>query len=327
MQRYLSWPQNRSRRRATACCILALAVTLICVGCTHRENTRATQEDKTAQLGTSTKLPTDRATHKDSELATLNMAVIPWQVSAEQEKQLQPLADYLTKTLGRPVKFQITKDYDTSVNLLVEGKVELAYLGAFSYIKARLANPQVQPIVAPIEKTTGRPWYTSIIVVNSDSSIKSLKDLKGKRFAFVSKSSTSGYLVPMAQFNDIGIEPDRDFGKVTYAGSHDKVKEELIAGKVDAIADDKRSYLAQQKAGKLDSSKYNIIWESQPIPNAPIVASSKLPPQLIADLKKAFIKAPDGLLDPSGSESAGYTLAQDEDYTPMRKLQERLGLK
>lgn len=320
MQQHLPHKVQRSRRRSAACFMLALTVMASGAGCTQTpQSSIATQQDTAAPASTTNK-PGD-------ELATLNMAIIPWQVSAEQEKQLQPLADYLTKTLNRPVKFQISKDYDTSVNLLVEGKVDLAYLGAFAYINARLRDPKVQPIVAPIDKTTGRPWYTSAIIVNNASGIKTLKDLKGKRFAFVSKLSTSGYLVPMAHFKDMKIVPERDFSQVKYAGSHDKVKTALIAGEVDAIADDKRSYVAQKKAGNFDPSKYKIIWESKPIPNSPIVASRNLSPQLIADLKKAFVNAPDGLLDPTGSESAGYTLAQDEDYTPIRKLQERLEVK
>lgn len=319
MQQLLFWTRNRSYKRAATSFILALTVTYSCLACTQPS------ENTTTPPSTSSQPSSDSNT--EDELNTLNMAVIPWQVSAEQEKQLQPLADYLSKTLGKPVKFQITKDYDTSIDLLVTGKVEMAFLGPLSYVKAHLRDPQVQPIVAPIEKTTGRPWYTSAIVVNNGSGIKTLKDLKGKRFAFVSKSSTSGYLVPLAHFKDIGINPERDFATVKYAGSHDKAKADLLAGKVDAIADDKRSYLQQQKEGNIDPSKYKIIWESDPIPLSPIVVSSKLPSQLVIDLKKAFVNSPEGLLDPSGSQSAGYTLVEDRDYTPIRKLLERLKLK
>lgn len=312
MQQPLTWMGHR----LPTCWLLALVVACTAAGCT--------QTPENASQFPNSKFASEGAAKANTDQATLNMAVIPWQVSAEQEKKLQPLAEYLTKTLGRPVQFEIAKDYDTAVDLLVEGKVDLAFLGAVTYVKARLRNPQVQPLVAPIEKTTGRPWYTSAIVVNSAKGIEKLEDLKGKRFGFVTKSSTSGYLVPMAHFKDLGIDPDRDFAAVNYAGSHDKSKAALIAGEVDAIADDKRSLLAQQKAGKLDPSKYKIIWESQPIPNTPIVASSKLSQPLILELKKAFINAPEGLLDPSGSESAGYTLVQDEDYTPVRKLLERV---
>ncbi len=325
MPQYVSWSLKRLHHSATLLS-LALAVTLMSVGCMPRENPSATQPDTAASSGTSAKPTVEGSSNSGAELATLNMAVIPAQITANQEK-LQPLADYLTKTLGRPVKFQVTKDYDTAVNLLVEGKVELAYLGALTYIKARQRDPQIEPLVAPIEKTTGRPWYNSIIVINSDSGIKTLEDLKGKRFAFVSKSSTSGYLVPLAHFKDIGIDPDRDFVTVNFAGDHQKAKEQLISGKVDAIADDKPSYLAQEKAGKIDTSKYKIIWESSPIPNLPIVASSKLSAQVKADLKKAFINAPEGLIDITNAEGIGYTLIQDSDYESMRKLQKSLGLK
>ncbi|MBD1943646.1 phosphate/phosphite/phosphonate ABC transporter substrate-binding protein [Coleofasciculus sp. FACHB-712] len=321
MQKHLSWTRNRSYKRAVTCFILALSVTYSCVACTQLS------ENTTTPLSPSSQPLSDSSRNTGEELKTLNMAVIPWQVSAEQEKQLQPLADYLSKTLGKPVKFQITKDYDTSIDLLVTGKVEMAFLGPLSYVKAHLRDPQIKPIVAPIERTTGRPWYTSAIVVNNASGIKTIKDLKGKRFAFVSKSSASGYLVPLAYFQDIGINPERDFATVKYAGSHNKAKADLLAGKVDAIADDKRSYLQQQKEGNIDPLKYKIIWESDPIPLSPIVVSSKLPSQLVINLKKAFVNSPEGLLDPSGSESAGYTLVEDRDYTPIRKLQERLKLK
>ncbi|HEY9875970.1 MAG TPA: phosphate/phosphite/phosphonate ABC transporter substrate-binding protein [Candidatus Obscuribacterales bacterium] len=305
---------------------LILAFTLLSVGCTQQSETpQRIQIDKAGSQNGSQ--PLDQSSNSGKEPATLNMATIPWQVAANQQQQLQPLADYLSKTVGRPVKFQVAKDYDTAINLLVEGKVDLAQLGPLTYVKAKQRNPQLQPIVAPIEKTTGRPWYTSVIVVKNNSGINNLKDLKGKRFAFVSKSSASGYLVPLGALKGIGIEPEQDFAAVSYAGSHDKVKDELISGKVDAIANDKRSYVAQQKAGKIDSTKYKVIWESQPIPNTPIVASSKLPPQELTAIKKAFINAPEGIIDPSGSESAGYTLVQDEDYTPIRNLQQRLGLK
>ena len=317
MEQPLIWVKQRQRILANASLFLALVACCMSAACTQTP-------DNATSSPNSTQSQVDSPTKAGKELEPLNMAMIPWQVSTEQEKKLQPLADYLSQTLGRPVKFQITKDYDTSVDLLVQGKVDLAFLGALTYIKARLRDPQIQPIVAPIDKITGRPWYTSVIVANSAKKIETIKDLKGQRFAFVSQSSTSGYLVPMAHFKESNIEPNRDFYSVIYPGSHDKVKTALIAGEVDAIATDKRSFLGQQKAGEIDTTKYKIIWESQPIPNTPIVASSKLPPQLIQDLKKAFVNAPEGLVDHSGSESAGYTLVHDEDFTLVRKLQERL---
>jgi phosphonate transport system substrate-binding protein len=66
-----------------------------------------------------------------------------------------------------------------------------------TYIKAHDRNPNIKPLVLPIEQITGRPWYIGVIIANSEQDINSLQDLKGKRFAFVNPSSTSGFLMAM----------------------------------------------------------------------------------------------------------------------------------
>jgi phosphonate transport system substrate-binding protein len=255
----------------------------------------------------------------------LRVAVIPWQSPEEQQQKLQPLADYLQKILQRPVSFQISKDYATAVDLLVNQEVDMAYLAALTYIKARDRNPNIEPLVVPIDQITGRPWYTSIIIADTTKGIKSLSDLKGKRFAFVSPSSTSGFLMPLNGFQKQGIEPTRDFTKIRYSGSHDKAQTDLKAGIVDAIAEDRASFLRSQKSGKLSPTKYKIIWESDPIPSPPIVINTKkFSPEVIAKLRQALIDAPVGVVDVSGTKSAGYTLGKDADFEQIRQIYHQL---
>ncbi len=306
---------ERLHSRSVASSVIAVILTVVSVGC------QPSKSDKVADQ------KTQQSTKPDQQLTSLNIAVIPAKNPIEQQKSLQPLADYLTKTLGKQVNFQIGKDYNTPVKLLAEGQVQIAYLGPLTYVEAKQLNPQIKPIVAPIDKNTGRPWYTSVIVTNTNR-INDVNDLKGKRFAFVSESSTSGYLMPLGYFKEMGIAPERDFTKVKFSGSHAQVKTDLESGEVDAIADDKPSYLTEQKAGRFNSQKYKIIWESSPIPQGPIVIlADKVSPELVTNLKKALVSASEGLVDVNGAEAAGYTLVQDEDYEPIRKLQAQLKLK
>lgn len=264
------------------------------------------------------------SSNSEKPVTELNMAIIPSVSSEKQKEDIQQLEEYLTKTLSLPVKISLAKNYQESIDLLVEGKVEIAYLGPFSYIKAKERNPNLEPLVAHIEKSTARPWYTSIIVVNTAAGINNFQDLKGKRFGFTSPSSTSGFLVPIAHFQEIQIVPERDFAAVEYAGGHDKNVEALIGGKVDAIAVEKNAYLNFLQAGKLLEDKYKLIWESNPIPNSPIVISSQLPSKLKSQLQIAFINAPEGLANVGGTRAAGYTAVRDEDYDLIRKIQKSL---
>ena len=306
---------NFNRTKVVACFCLVWAIHLLSVACTsklksdHNElNSNSYNNELQEQL------------QDQVSLEKLNIAVIPHLSSSEQAKKIQLLEDYLEKDLSLPVNIQLTQNYQKSVDLLVEGKVEMAYLGAVTYIQARERNPQLEAILAPIDKTTGRPWYTSVIVANTEKEIETSNDLINKRFSFVNQASTSGYLIPTMHLKEQGINPEQDFISVQYAGSHDKNLAALQSGIVDAIAIDKKTYLRQQKSGKIDTTKYQIIWESEPIPSTPLVISSQLPPVLISAIKKALIKAPEGLVSLDGSESIGYTLVQDEDYELIRRM-------
>lgn len=298
---------------------LAITLTLLNTACQS-----PSQNPQAQKVSVTSSTQVEKASNRDQQLEELKIAMIPSQSSQEQARKRQELAQYLEEVLGIPVNFQVTEDYEESIDLLVEGKVDIAFLSGFTYVKARERNPQVEPILAPIEKGTDQPWYKSVIVVNADSEINTIEDLKGNNFSFVNPSSTSGYLVPSAYLKTVGIYPEKDFTTVQFAGSHNKNLNALKTGKVEAIAINQPTYLNAVKEGKLSVDEYKLIWESDPITNAPIVISSELPSQVKTDLQKAFLDAPKDLIAVSGAKSDGYTLVQDEDYEPIRKLQEFL---
>jgi phosphonate transport system substrate-binding protein len=163
------------------------------------------------------------------------------------------------------------------------------------------------------------------MIVAANSSITSLKDLKGKRVAFVSPSSTSGYLLPLAALRQAGIEPERDFAEVIFGGTHAKTEALLETGAVDAIATNIPSYLKRQTLGRLTPQNSRVFWESQPVPHSPFLVATDLPPEIIEKLKEAFLTVPPGLQDIVGTQAEGYTLVIASDYEPIKQLRIRLG--
>ncbi|MTJ11695.1 phosphate/phosphite/phosphonate ABC transporter substrate-binding protein [Anabaena sp. UHCC 0187] len=258
-------------------------------------------------------------------LPSLKIGILPLQNFQNQQRMIKQFDSYLEKFLGRTVDIQLAKNYDEAVNWLVEEKVDIAYLGPLTYLEALDRGAKIEPLVASIDKNTGQPWYRACIIIKSDSSIHSLSDLKGRRVAFIDKLSTAGYLMPLAAFKKLNIDPNQDFKKFIYTGSHTKSMEALENGIVDAIATHIPFYTKQKRMGKFPQNS-RILWESDPMPQFPVVVLKKLPPELIKQLKQAFINTPDGIEDINGTESAGYTLVSASDYESIQQIRKDLNL-
>lgn len=307
--------KNNCSRRASAAFLLVAIFAFLNASC----STKISTTDNLV-------IPAAAARSNDN-IQPLIIGVLPTQSFKEQQRMIEPLEKYLEKSLETEVNFQIASDYKQIVKWLVDGKIDMAYVAAVSYLEALEQGAEIEPLVAPIDKYTGRPWYRAAIVVKADSNIKTLKQLKGKRVEEVNKSSTSGYLMPFSALNELGINPKREFKQVIYPGTHAKTLEALKNGDIDAAATNIPYYLKQQKMGKLKPEEFRVIWESPPIPPSLIVVSKKLGADSIKKLKISFLNTPEGIEDIFGRQSAGYTSVEDADYTPIRKLRANLNWK
>ncbi|WP_199307207.1 phosphate/phosphite/phosphonate ABC transporter substrate-binding protein [Alkalinema sp. FACHB-956] len=254
----------------------------------------------------------------------LRIGVQPTYNKADQEAMIKPLDAHLEKVLGQQVDFIIAKDYRDGVDMLVDGRANAFYGGVVSYFEALERGANVIPLVAPIDADTVRPWYRSCFIVAVNSPIKTLKDLKGKRVAFVNRSSTSGYLIPVAALKQEGIDPDRNFAQVMFGGTHTETEALLATNQVDAIATNLSTYDQWKKEGKAENAR--VIWQSDPVPHAPVMVSRDMPPELLEKLTEAFLTTPVGIQDLMGAKSAGYTLVEPEDYNSIGELRRQLNL-
>ncbi len=254
----------------------------------------------------------------------LTFVAVPASDAETQKKTLPALMDYLGEQLGRQVQFQLAEDYDAAIAMLASGEAQLGVLGPFAYVKAKEVNAQIEPIAAAIDDETKRPWYTSIIIARADRNIQTFADLKGRRFGFVSPSSTSGFLVPSYALQQQQITPESDFAEVIYTGNHTQSIADLVADKVDAVSVERSALSRAIAEGLLTDTNYVQLWESDPIPESPFVINQKFPLDLIAPLKSALINS-QGLTNDSGIESSGYTTVTDSDYELIRDVQKAVG--
>jgi len=230
-----------------------------------------------------------------SAQGTLKVSAIPDEAPTELQRKFVPLGKYLERQTGMKVEFIPVTDYAAVVESLATGRIDMAWLGGFTFVQAsKRTNGAAIPIVQREEDTR----FTSKFVT-SNPQIKTLADLKGKTFAFGSPASTSGHLMPRYFLIQAGIEPDRDFKNVAFSGAHDATVAFVQSGKVDAGVLNASVYdkLVEQK--KIDPDKVRVFAVTPPYYDYNWTVRGGMDPALVKKLTEAFLK-----LDPKNPEHA-----------------------
>lgn len=171
------------------------------------------------------------ATAAHAQANVLRVSAIPDEAPTELQRKFKPLGEYLKAKTGMDVQFTPVSDYAAVVEGLATKKIDLAWLGGFTFVQAKLRTEgQVVPIVQRAEDEK----FTSRFIVPIDSPIKTIADLKGHTFAFGAPSSTSGSLMPRYFLQTQGIDASKDFKTVAFSGAHDATVAFVASGRAEA---------------------------------------------------------------------------------------------
>lgn len=258
----------------------------------------------------------------------LTIGLIPTESSTHITDRYGNLIKYLEKRLGIPVESKTSTDYAGVITAMQFKHVDVAYLGPKAYVEAAQRSGAEAFVLEVLED--GTQGYHSVIITRKGSGIKSIKEAKGKVWAFTDPNSTSGTLVPTVYFvKDLKLDPEKYFSKVIYSGSHEASILAVKAGKVD-IASTNDLDIDRGDGKFWDKQKdLNIIWTSNLIPGSPMAYRKDLPESLKKALREAFLsyKDKDGLKQ---LKLKGYVATDDAVYNPIRdqiEVKKQLGKK
>nr|BFD60634.1 phosphate/phosphite/phosphonate ABC transporter substrate-binding protein [Bdellovibrio sp. CKG001] len=231
-----------------------------------------------------------------------------------------------------PYKFQITipQNFVAVVESFGTHRADVAAINTYGYYMAHKkygAEARLTVI------RYGSATYQSQFLARADGKIKTLKDLNGKKVAFVDPASTSGYLLPLKTLKDLKVEPK----ETVFAMKHDSVVTMIYQGQVDAGA----TYYSPPQNGQIEDArrlvktqypdveqKVKIIELSEPIPNDPIAFRKEMPEEMkekIVDTLLQFTATPEGkkALDLMLG-ATNLKKATDSDYDTVREMLRQL---
>jgi phosphonate transport system substrate-binding protein len=218
--------------------------------------------------------------------SVLRVTAIPDEAPTELARKFEPLGQYLEERLGMKVEWTPVTDYAAAVEALVNGKVDLAWLGGFTFVQA---NARSHGMVVPLVQRAEDEQFRSVFITGAGSGIVALKDLKGRTLSFGSASSTSGHLMPRYFLQRAGIDVDRDLGRVSYSGAHDATIFAVAGGKVDAGALNISVWERFVTEKRVDPARVRVFFTTAPFHDYNWTVRPGMPPELRERLRHAFL--------------------------------------
>lgn len=158
----------------------------------------------------------------------IRMAILMPAPPKKIHQNWQPLADYLSNKLGQSVKIVTPRGPDEAKAALKD--VDFVY--ANSYLFSLLARESNVSAIAQMKNTGNSIYSQGRFLVRNDSNIKSIKDLKGKKIALISRYGAGSYLAPRASLAKNGLDIEKDV-EVEYTKNLKKAAYMVMLGEAD----------------------------------------------------------------------------------------------
>lgn len=212
----------------------------------------------------------------------------------DQLEFLKQLRVYLSERLEAPVRFVQRGSYREVVELIRGGKIDFAWLCGFPYVRFR---KDMRLLAVPLYY--GNPLYQSYFIVPAtDTRTMSLRDLRGKIFAYSDPDSNSGYLYPQYQLLRAGEDPSAFFSRSFFTWGHRKVIEAVGVGLAQGGAVDGYVWDTLGAAHPELTAATRIVSRSPELGYPPFVARGNIPEDSFRKMQSVLLSM---ARDPQGA--------------------------
>ncbi|MBO0410283.1 phosphate/phosphite/phosphonate ABC transporter substrate-binding protein [Enterococcus hulanensis] len=258
---------------------------------------------------------------------------VPTNNDGSMEAKAKPFAKYLSKKLDREVEVTLATDYSTIVEAMSSGQVDVGIMPPAAYVQAKDAKAAEAILTSQLgdyDQETGLPLKDKLtntfkgeVLVRADSDMTKLTDLKGKNIATLSPNSASGYIYPVAELKDAGVDPTTD-AKMTTVNDIPSEITAVLNKQMDAafVFEGARNVFASGFSDNDLFKDLKVLYLTEgDIPNDAIAVQPDMSKDLKAEIKKTFLNMKD---DEDGAEAMslwghqGYEEAADSAYDTIR---------
>jgi phosphonate transport system substrate-binding protein len=191
---------------------------------------------------------------------------------------------------------QLARGYGELSVQLATGGIDLAWappLVAGELVKSGTAS------VLVCTRRSSASLYHSAFFTGRESGIHTVAELRGRRIAWVDRSSASGFLIPRLWMQQSGLELEGFFSRELFAGTHEAVVRAVVAGEADAgatfaeLEPRSRKVVGAGWVAVVDPACIEVIGIAGAVPADAITASRRVSPGAQAALTEALLNLSD----------------------------------
>jgi phosphonate transport system substrate-binding protein len=207
------------------------------------------------------------------------------------------LFERLGNRLGMEIEFVQRRTYREVNDLLASGRLDAALVCTGGYMDLRRRAPGAAELLA-VPVVGGETTYESLVIVPAASAVTQVAELEGKRFAFTDELSFTGRAYVHRFLADLGKDPERFFGTVTYTHAHDRSIAAVARRLVDGASVHSRVFANMLARDPQLARRVRVIHRSPRFGSEPVVVSTRLDPEERQRLRRVLI---DLSRDPEGA--------------------------
>jgi phosphonate transport system substrate-binding protein len=259
--------------------------------------------------------PAPKPAAEPSRGKTLLIGLIPEQSLFKQMERYEPIARYLSRKTGIEIKLVILPRYGNIISNFQSAKMDGAFFGSFTYA---LAHEKLGvDVLARPEGLDGASTYYGMIFVRKDSGINSVEQMQGKRFAFVDKATTAGYLLPLAYFQQHKKNYRTFLREYYFSGTHEDAIYDVLNKKADIGAAKNTVFDRLALSDKRIIEELRVLAKSPAVPENALAVRKGLDSDVKSRLQNELL-AMDA--DPEGAQvlkafgARKFILTRNSDY-------------
>jgi phosphonate transport system substrate-binding protein len=180
----------------------------------------------------------------------------------------EAMRDYF-QAAGPPIDYVLFSNYDRQVEALLDRQIDIAWNTNLAWVKVHRRTNGACRALALRDVDAN---FTTVFVARTDSGVKSLSDVHGKRLALGSADSAQAAILPVHFLRQAGVDAERfckvlrfdlDVGKHGDTGTSElEVLRALREDEADVGAVGDATWARLLAEGKIDPSRIRSFWTS-----------------------------------------------------------------